>query len=97
MTATTAAATRRAGERVELGRYRTPCAERILIGQRVCGIVRVSDIPASGRGRRYLVERELATKAELDAPIADYLAEAAERDDCPMRTSRVDPLLEARR
>jgi hypothetical protein len=63
----------------------------------VCGIVRVSDIPATGQGRRYLVERELATRAELDALIADYLAEAAELDDCPMRTSRLDQLLRARR
>jgi hypothetical protein len=56
MSATTSARTTRdVGERVELGRYRTVHGERILIGQGVCGVVRVSDVPASDRGRRYLV------------------------------------------
>jgi hypothetical protein len=76
MSATTTATARmpHAGGRVELGRYRTAHGERILVGRRVCGVVRVSDVPASGRGRRYLVERELTSKAELDALVADYLA-----------------------
>jgi len=56
--------------------------------------VRLSDVPA-GRGRRYLVERELTRKAELDALVADYLAEAAALGDCPMRASRVVRALEA--
>jgi hypothetical protein len=90
MSATTTAPTRTAGERLELGRYRTAAAERIVIGQRVCGVVRVSDIPASGRGRRYLVERELASKAELDALLADYLHQARVHADCPMRVAPLD-------
>jgi len=91
------AVTTPAGERVELGRYRTARADRVLVGQRVLGVVRVSDVPASGRGRRYLVERELTRKDELDALVADYLAEAAELGDCPMRTSRIDRALETSR
>jgi hypothetical protein len=87
----------RTGDRVELGRYRTAQAERILVGQRVLGIVRVSDVPATGRGRRYLVERELSRKDELDALVADYLNEAAELGDCPMRASRAGLALEAAR
>jgi hypothetical protein len=39
------------GERVELGRYNITAGTRILYGQRVNGIVRVTDRPASG-GRR---------------------------------------------
>jgi hypothetical protein len=58
---------KRTGDTVELGRYRTPHGERLVVGQRVLGVVRVSDIPAAGRGRRYLIERELTSKAELDA------------------------------
>jgi len=75
---------------VELGRYRTAHGERILIGQRVCGVVRVSDVPSSGRGRRYLVERELTCKAELDALVADYLAQVRIHADCPMRVPALD-------
>jgi hypothetical protein len=82
---TTTAATQIAGERVTLGRYRTADGERNVIGQRVCGVVRVSDVPAGGRGRRYLVERELTSKAELDALVADYLHQARVHAACPMR------------
>jgi hypothetical protein len=42
-----------------------------------------------------VVERELASKAELDALVADYLGESAELGDCPMRRTRLDGLLEA--
>jgi hypothetical protein len=89
---TTARSIRSAGEPVELGRYRTAHGERILVGQRVCGVVRVSDLPSSGRGRRYLVERELTSKAELDALVADYLAQARAHVDCPMRVPALDTL-----
>jgi hypothetical protein len=84
--ATSTPTTAQAGEQVELGRYRTAHGERVLIGQRVRGIVRVSDIPAIGRGRRYLVERELTSKVELDAHVVDYLAQARIRATCPMGT-----------
>jgi hypothetical protein len=47
------------GKRVELARYRIPADERVLHGQRINGVVRVTDNPADGRGRAYLVEREL--------------------------------------
>ena len=82
---TTAPTSRSAGERVELGRYRAARGERVLVGQRVCGVVRVSDVPSSSSGRRYLVERELTSKAELEALVADYLAQARVHMDCPMR------------
>jgi len=62
------------GPRIELARYQVRSGPRILYGQRVDGIVRVTDKPAGGRGRAYLVERELETRRELDVLIADYLA-----------------------
>lgn len=43
------------GERVELARYQISCGERILYGQRIDGVVRVTDMPASSHGRAYLV------------------------------------------
>lgn len=73
------------GDTVELGRYHTPHSERIVIGQRILGVVRVTDIPAAGRGRRYLIDRELTAKTELDGLVADYLDQAQRYGDCPMR------------
>jgi hypothetical protein len=52
------------------------------------------DVALNGRGRRYLIERAL-TAGEAEALAADYLAQAAELGDCPMRTSRVARALEA--
>ena len=86
MTATTQQ-TSRVGERVELARYTIPAGERIVHGQRVNGTVRLTDTPASGRGRAFLIERELEQdgNAALQALIADYLAQAAEHNKIPMR------------
>lgn len=77
------------GERVELGRYSVPAGERILYGQRVNGIVRITDVPARGRGRAYLVERELEQDGydALRALVADYLSQAELLADVPMAIS----------
>jgi len=63
------------GKRTELARYTTPAGERILVGQRVNGVVHVSDIPASPGGRAYLIERGLEQdgNSALNALIADYV------------------------
>jgi len=39
------------GKRTELARFNTPSGERVLYGQRIDGVVRVTDRPA-GTGRR---------------------------------------------
>jgi hypothetical protein len=77
------------GQRVELGRYTVPAGERILYGQRVHGVVRVTDVPARGRGRAYLVERELERDGydALNALVADYLEQARLLADVPMAVS----------
>jgi hypothetical protein len=54
-----AARARRMGVRVEPARYTVGGVERALYGQRVEGVVRVTDVPISIRGRAYLVERRL--------------------------------------
>src|SRR5215216_793653 len=77
-----------AGERVELGRYTISAGERVLYGQRVLGVVRVVDVPAGGRGRRYIVERGLTSMSELDAIVADYLQQAAVWDACLAAAAR---------
>jgi len=81
MTATTAPA-RAVGERVELGRYSTTTSERILHGQRINGVVRITDTPTSG-GRAFLVERGLEQDgyAALQALVNDYITQSQRRDE----------------
>jgi len=76
----------RVGQRVELARYRIPAGERVLYGQRINGVVRVTDNPASGRGRAYLIERELEHdgNAALQALVHDYVEQAERHGEIPM-------------
>ena len=55
----------------------------MIYGQRVLGVVRVVDVPAGGRGRRYVIERGLSSMSELEAIVADYLLQAALWDAVP--------------
>ena len=79
----------RVGERVELARYSIPTGVRILYGQRVDGVVRVTDVPAHDRGRAYLVERELEQDGygALQALVCDYVQQAELLADVPMAVS----------
>jgi hypothetical protein len=83
------------GARNELGRYRTTEGERIVYGQRIDGVVRVTDRPAGPTGRSYLVERELASHDELKALVADYLARAQKLGHVPMSIDPLESELEA--
>ena len=69
------------GQRVELARYRIPAGERVLYGQRIDGIVRVTDKPAVPGAWSFLVERGLEKLCELDALVADYVAESERRGE----------------
>ena len=71
------------GQRREIARYRITAGERVIYAQRVDGSVRLTDKPA-GTGRSYLIEPGLHTMAELEAIVADYLEQAAERDTVPV-------------
>ena len=78
------------GERMELGRYRTAAGvERVLYGQRVAKVVRVTDVPVARPGRAYLVERGLEEDgyAALLALVADYLEIANRLGVPPMSTT----------
>ena len=68
------------GARVELARYAVSAGERIICGQRVDGVVRVVDKPVGRRGRSFLIERGVESLAELDALVAEYVADSTERD-----------------
>jgi hypothetical protein len=84
------------GARVELARYTVPAGQRVIWGQRVDGVVRLTDCPARGHGRAYLVERELEQDGNdaLNALLADYLAVAENRQAIPMATSALQSVLE---
>jgi hypothetical protein len=58
--------------------------QRIVRGQRILGVVRVTDAPADGQGRTYVIERELTSKAELVALVAHYVQQAQRWDDVPL-------------
>ncbi|MGH2879878.1 MAG: hypothetical protein ACRDK4_09780 [Solirubrobacteraceae bacterium] len=77
------------GERVELSRYCVSSGERVIYGQRINGIVRITDRPADGQGRSYLIERELEQdgNSALEALVADYTTQAADLDEIPMAAS----------
>jgi hypothetical protein len=89
MTATAPKREGRTGRRVELARYSVTAGDRVLYGQRVDGVVRVTDVPLVPGGRAYLVERGLEEEgananAALEAMIADYLRQAAVLNEVPM-------------
>ena len=88
----------RTNERVELARYTITAGEHVIYGQRIRGVVRLVDVPAQGSGRRYLIERELTSMAELEAIVADYLEQAARWDAIPAAGSccLADQTVEAR-
>src|SRR5437764_1120648 len=82
------------GERVELARYTIRSGERILFGQRIGGVVRITDRPAAASGRAYLVERGLEEEGigafgALEALVSDYISQARRHDEVPMATSAV--------
>jgi hypothetical protein len=77
------------GERTELARCRVSAGERVIYGQRINGCVRITDRPASGTGRSYLVERECEQDgySALKALVADYVEQSRELDEVPMASS----------
>ena len=82
-----------AGHRVELARYTVAGGEqRIVFGQRVDDVVRVTDVPAHGRGRAYLVERGLEHDGygALKALVADYVAQGELLAAVPMAVSLIE-------
>ncbi len=84
------------GERVKLARYTVAGGERVVYGQRINGVVRVTDRPANRPGRSYLVERGIEQDGyrALNALLADYTAQAERFDEVPMAMSVVRHTIE---
>jgi hypothetical protein len=92
MSATASPGTGRTGVRIELARYTVPAGERIIYGQRVNGVVRVTDVPTDARGRAYLVERGLEHDGyeALKALVSDYVQQAWLLEGIPMAVPPVE-------
>jgi hypothetical protein len=85
-----------AGPRVELARYLTSAGERVIYAVRVGGMVVVSDWPADGPGRAFVVERGVTCERELYALVTDHVDQSIERDE-PAATVRIGDDLAQRR
>jgi hypothetical protein len=72
------------GRPVELGRYACDIGERVLVAQRVDGVVQLCDEPGDRDGRAFLVEPRLESMAELEAIVADYVTTAKRLGFVPM-------------
>jgi len=84
------------GDRTELARYAAAGEERVIYGQRINGKVRITDRPAAGPGRSYLIERGIERDGytALKALVADYIAQSRELDQVPMASSAVRSQIE---
>jgi hypothetical protein len=69
---------------------------RVLYGQRINGHVRITDRPASGRGRSYLVEGQLEVDGwdAVKTLVRDYVGQARELDAVPIASSKTRRELE---
>ncbi len=79
------------GKVTELARYKLSTGERVLDGRLIDHHVTVTDRPAHGDGRSYLVESDVALDehAALEALVSDYLEQARHLDDIPMSASAI--------
>ena len=89
----------RVGKGGELARYRVGDEERIVCGQRVDNVLRVTDRPANGHGRCYLIERGLENDgyAALKALVLDYVRQGEHLQAVPMASSAVRRAMEQER
>jgi hypothetical protein len=73
-------------EQVQLASYQFTGGRRVLCGQRIDGVVRVTDRPAEGSGRCYLVRhvRDGDGYTALRELVSDYTREARRRDEIPI-------------
>ena len=73
------------GQRVQLAHYQTDTGQhRLLIGQRIDGIVHIYDEPQNADEPSYLVEQGLTANSELTALLNDYTAKAEQLGYPPM-------------
>ena len=91
-------ATENVGQPRRLASYTIADQTRVLWGQRIDGVVRISDHPEQGQpGRRYVIERGLEQDGygALLALVEDYIAQAVKHRCIPATNTPVDRYLAA--
>jgi hypothetical protein len=71
--------------------YRAGSERRLIVVQRISGAIRVGDLPANGKGSRYLVADGLKTCGELDELLSDYNGQIAKLGGIPASPAAIDP------
>lgn len=76
----------------ELGRYTVTEGERVIYRAWIGAGIRVTETPANGRGRTFVVE-EIGDEGfdALRALVADYLDQAAAHNQIPAAPPIIDP------
>jgi hypothetical protein len=77
----------------ELARYRISSGERVLMGWRHSSGVEVTDRPAEGRHRAFVVDRGFRCFEQLAAFVGDYVDQAVRIDACPMSGEAIGGML----
>jgi hypothetical protein len=70
----------RKGKPHALAGYRVGPQRRLIVVQRINGTIRVGDLPANGKGRRYLIADDLSTYGELNDLLLDYTHQIAKHE-----------------
>lgn len=72
-------------EGAELARYSAAGLDRVLMAWSRPDGIEVTDRPAAGRARAYLVDRGFRCGEQLASFLGDYLSQARLLDACPMQ------------
>ncbi len=82
------------GEPHALAGYRVGQERRLIVVQRIRGAIRVGDLPANGKGERYLVADRLSTCGELNDLLLDYNGQIAKLGVVPASPAAIGQMLE---
>ena len=82
------------GEPHALAGYRVGEQRRLIVIQRIRGAIRVGDLPANGKGERYLVADRLSTCGELNDLLLDYNGQIAKLGVVPASPAAIGQMLD---
>lgn len=82
------------GEPHALAGYRVGRERRLIVVQRIRGAIRVGDLPANGKGKRYLVADRLSTCGELNDLLLDYNGQIAKLGVVPASPAATGQMLD---
>ncbi len=82
------------GEPHALAGYDIGPERRLIVVQRIRGAIRVGDLPANGKGERYLVADRLSTCGELNDLLLDYSGQIAKLGVVPASPAAIGQMLD---